>query len=830
MNNQNVLSKILLHSYKKYPQKEALKMKMGYRILNLTYAEVYELSKKIAVFLQENNIKKGDRILICAPNSPYWASVFWACILRGVIIVPINIQSPKNYIENILKQTEAKMIFKHMFFKHEFMQGIKQIDIELIEETVKNLKSEDFQEIQINEDDLVQIMYTSGTTGEPKGVMLTHKNMYSNIVEVSNVIKVSFENDRLLSILPLSHIYEQTIGFLMPFYKGVEIIYAHTYAAIRPLMKEYRITKMIAVPEFLQLITARIDNEVENRGKKKLFDNFIKISSTLNSIWIARLLFYPILKRFGGKLDTIASGGAPLDPEIEKKWKSMGIIILQGYGLTETSPVISSNTFENNRLGSVGKVVPGVKVKLSEDKEILVKGPNVFVGYYKNEEKTKEAFTEDGWFKTGDMGEFDQDGFLFIKGRKKYMIKGPGGQNVYPEDIEIEINKIDGIQDSCVLGIEKSNRAVEIHAVLLLNPQKEIDVEKTIQEANSNLASYQQITAWTVWHDIDFPRTVTRKIKKEEVRQFLKNVDQDSQTVLSDKKSRLKQILSQITGTSLNKISDNTLIVKDLNVDSLKRVELVAWIEEDMGIAIEESSINNKTTVAELEELIKTQKPITEIQGLKKWPRSKWVLPFRFIGQQIFFIFIRIFVKLEIKGKENLENLDLPVVFMPNHTSFMDSLLVAKAIPWKIRKKLSFAAAQDVLYGEYKFFALSMELIFNSFPIQRGDQENIKKGLDYIGQMLDKDFSVVLFPEGKISKDAQLQELRLGAGLIAVEMGTYIVPVKIIGAADIEPYDKIIPVKRGTVTIIFGKPIKFARSDSYSDAIEKIHEAIKNLK
>lgn len=825
-----ILNKILQESAQKYPDSPALTMKMGYRTATFTYKNIEDLSKKVALFLEKNGIGKGDKVLICAPNSPYWVCVFWATMLRGAVIVPLNVQSTKQIIQRIVDQTDAKIIFKHIFFKHELSENIKQFDIEFIEDLVEEFLIENFQEINISENDLMQIMYTSGTTGDPKGVMLTHKNIYSNLETISEIIIVTSGHDKALSILPLSHIYEQTMGFLLPFWHGVQIIYVHSYSAIRSLMKQYQITKMVAVPEFLQLMMSRIEFEAETKGRKKLFNKLMHVSKKLNNKFISRILFYPVIKGLGGKLDTIASGGAALDTHLEEKWISLGIYVLQGYGLTETSPVVASNTYTDFKIGSVGKVISGVEVKFGSDNEILVKGPNVFLGYFKDEQKTKDVFTQDNFFKTGDLGEFDSDNFLYVKGRKKYLIKGPGGQNVYPEDIELELNKIEGVQDSCVLGLEKSSGAVEIHAVLLLDLKKEnIDLEKIIEQANSNLASYQQIGGWSVWQDIDFPRTVTRKIKKDEVRKFLEGKQKGLTKVSDQKKSRLIQILSQITGTDVSYISESTKIVHELNIDSLMRVELVSCIEEELGVVIEESAITPKTTVKDLEELIKVKKPIKESTRLKKWPRSWWASILRMILQPLFFLIIRIFVKLKVEGKENLQNLDLPVVLMPNHVSFIDSVVVCMAAPWHIRKKLAFAAASDVLYGEYKYAVWFAELLFNSFPIQRGETDNIKLGLDYIGQMLDQKFSVVIFPEGRMSETGNLLELRRGAGLVAVEMHSYIVPVKIVGSNSIVPYGKIFPIKRGEIKVIFGKPIKFKRSDSYALAMEKIHDSIKNL-
>ena len=229
---------------------------------------------------------------------------------------------------------------------------------------------------------------------------------------------------------------------ILAFFYAAHIIYAHSYAAISDLLHEYHIDKMIAVPEFLKVFIQRIKFDAQKQGKLNLLNKMLFISEKLHSQFLSRVLFYPVCSKFGSKLDTIACGGSTLEPELEREWRAMGISLIQGYGLTETSPVVSINSFEYHRLGSIGRVLPGVNIKLEEDGEILVKGPGVFRGYYNDEEKTKQAFTDDGWFKTGDIGYFDDDGFLFLKGRKKYRITTSGGQEIFPEDIELELNKI----------------------------------------------------------------------------------------------------------------------------------------------------------------------------------------------------------------------------------------------------------------------------------------------------------------------------------------------------------------------------------------------------
>lgn len=830
-----LLTEILKASAEKFGDNPALIMRMGYREVSLSYAEVYKLSKKFAVFLKKQGLKRGDKVLILAPNSPYWICSWWGSLLGGYIPVPLDKQSTANLVERIASQIDAKIIFKYLYYKQELPKSLKSHDLDFSEELLEGIDASEFAEPQIDENEIAELMYTSGTTGDPKGVMLTHKNISSNLQSLSPLIaeakKGISEGDVFLSILPLSHIFEQLAGFLLPFSRGAAIVYAHSPAAIKDLLKEYRVTHMAAVPEFLRIFMNKIEIAAEEKGKKKLFGLLLRLSSRIKIKSVQRLLFHSVHKNFGGRLHTAASGGAPLDPELEKKWDALGIYLLQGYGLTETSPVVATNTYEDRRIGSVGKILPGVEVKIAEDGEIWVKGPNVFQGYFKNKEKTEEAFTSDGWFMTTDIGEMDKDGFLYIKGRKKYMILGPGGQNVYPEDIEFELNKLPGIRDCAVVGLEKPGGAVEIHAVLLLREGALKEVEQYIKQANQRLASYQKIQGWSVWPEEDFPRSATRKVKKEEVLKWLKGREVSrAKAPEGGVKSPLIRLLADLTDRDASEIGGGTKIVPDLNLDSLLRIELISRIEEKLNVALDEAKITSDTTVAELEDMVKGGTAVGKEPPLKNWPRVWLIRWVREISQSLFiFPLLRVFAKIKVEGVENLKDADLPMVFMPNHLSNLDSLVVAAALPRKIRKKISFAAAKDVLYEEYRRFVFWGELFFNAFPFPRKEHENIKAGLEKMGRLLDKNWSVVVYPEGQISLTGELLPLKRGAGLIAVEMGVSVVPIKITGTERILPAYKLFPKRRGVVTVKFGKPLKFSKSDSYIEATEKLRKALADL-
>ena len=824
-----LLTHILERSAQKFPERTALVMRMGYRTVTLNYREVHELSCKIACLLQQRGVMPGDRVIVLAPNSPYWICVFWATLLCGAVVVPLNIQSTAQMIADIVSHTGAKIIFKYRYLKEALPGGVPVYDIELIKEEVSGINASACKKVQASEHDLIEIMYTSGTTGEPKGVMLTHANLCSNVSAIAASIPLSTQ-DRLLSILPLSHILEQTAGFLLPFSAGARIVFTPTPAAIAGLLAQHRITKMVAVPEFLKVMMSKI----EERAAARRFPlaAWRRLSRRLSLKPLQRLLFFPIHRTLGGRLETIACGGAPLDVELEQKWEALGITLLQGYGLTETSPVVANNTCKHHRTGTVGRTLPGVAVKIAADGEILVKGPNVFLGYFNNEQKTRAAFDAEGWLLTGDIGALDQDGFLHIKGRKKYMIMGPGAQNVYPEDIEGELNNIAGVKDSCVLGLDKPGGHVDIHAVLLLDFSVP-DVARMadiIATANQRLASYQRITGWSLWPHDDFPRSATHKIKREPVLAHLITHNTGVEADAHGKKTALMRLLASLTGQPLARITDAMQLVAELNLDSLLRIELVTRIEETFGVAVDETEITHTTTVAQLDTMIRAASAPRAKQRFKGWLLTRGVSGLRTALQSLLvFPLVRIFMKLKVEGLEHLDTLPLPAVFMPNHTSYLDSLAVLMALPYRIRKRLAFAAAQDVVYGEFRHVAWLLEFAFNTFPFPRHEHEHIQHGLDYAGRLLDRGWCVVIYPEGTMSESGALLPLQRGAGLIAIEADTCVVPLKISGANVIVPCDKIMPRRRGVVTVRFGAPVKFSRRDSIVDVTNRLQAVMREM-
>ena len=819
------LAQFIEATAKAYKDKTAFKFRPRFRAVSFTYEEVYQLSKAAAEVLKEAGVEKGDRVLILAYNTPYWVAGFFGVQLLGATAVPLNVANKGDFIKKIAQITQAKFLLKSAPLSKPQGLDIKSFDLETLQPVVgtKLLR------VQLDEEDLAEIVYTSGTTGFPKGVMLTHKNILANLRGVLPLVGLTKE-DRGLSILPLSHIFEQIGGMLAPLSCGAQVTYAGALNSIniRKNLVEDKITKMAAVPEFLKLIIKRLEEKAEEEGKKPLLDLLFKVTPAIPSMKIRRLLFHSILKRFGGHLDTIMSGGAALDSEVGKKWEAFGIYILQGYGTTEASPVISTNTYKDKKIASVGRPIPGVQVKIAVDSEILARGENIFKGYYKNKEKTREVF-EDSWYKTGDLGFFDEDGHLHIHGRKKYMIVTEAGENVHPEDLEFVLNKSPQVEDSCVVGLKVGEKQI-IHATLLGKEIKE--PEKLIGKANESLENYQQIQDFSIWPFDDFPRTATKKVKRDEVIKYLATRKIETEELLPASTGLVEKCLAKIANLPTSRITPEKKLVGDLRMDSLGRVELVALIEEETGVILDEAEIGPGTTVADIKEKVEHKIQKIERYEFKEWPLSLAIVTLRKAAQKLFlFPISRYFTKLETIGEENLASLSLPALFYSNHLSAADAVVLLSALPAKIRQRLAIATASDVIYGDpkHKKYEGLFTLSLNIFPFSRTGQ--IKSSLEYTGRLLDRGFSILVFPEGRVSTSGKMQALKEGAGFLAVEMGTEIVPIKIDGTQKIVPSGTEPPFwpKKSKVTVKFGKPLGFSPTDSYLEATQVIEDALQKL-
>jgi long-chain acyl-CoA synthetase len=762
----------------------AVESRPRYRTRQWTYAQLDAAVRTLGGRLAAAGLRDGDRVLLHCASSPEWVAAFYAVLGSRAVVVPLNPRSTGDQIDRIVAAAAPAAMLGSIRLPR-VAAAVPCIEIERALHA--GAEERPWRARHGDPDELVEIVYTSGTTGDPKGVMLSNANLMANVAMVSDIVPLT-PGDRVLSIAPLHHMYGQMTAMLYPLSRGASVHYLGTPSArlILDALRCAPITHLVAVPEFLTTLMNRLEQRIGPREPP---------TGALRNRYVRA--------RISRTLRTIVCGGAPLDPEVERKWRALGLEVLQGYGLTEASPVVTSNTARRHRLGSVGQPCAGVRVRIAPDEEILIRGPNVSAGYFGDPRRTAAAF-DDGWFKTGDGGALDADGFLFVRGRKRYVIVRASGENVYPEDIEAELNKIPGVADSAVFGLDRHGRTL-VHAVLICTG----DARAAIEAANRCLAPHQHIESWSVWPEVDFPRSATRKPRKELIMSWARGENQAPAT--TGAVTPLVRLLARITDRDPATIHPGTLLVSDLGCDSLMRIELVTGIEEEFGLGIEERDITVETTVAELESRLAThgaRAPAT--LRFPRWSLSPWAQALRpLVRGALLTSWLRFLARLRVSGIEHLAGLEGPVIFMANHRSFLDSPAVIMALPHRFRRRLAIAAATEVLYGEYRGFAPFADLAFNSYPLPTGATENIRPGFDYTGRLLDHAWNVLIYPEGQMNCGAAaLLPLKDGAGLLAVEMQVPIVPVGIRGTDAILPAGSVRPRRPGVVDVRFGEALR----------------------
>ena len=528
----------------------------------ITHKEFRDEIKNLGTALVDLGLK-DKRIAVISENRYEWGVAYLAIATGTGVVVPLDKALPNNEIESLIIRSEVEAIFYSNKY-NEIMNEIKEkgntnvkcfisMDLEKEENGIYSQKEliakgkelidngdRRFLDAKIDNEKMGIMLFTSGTTSVSKAVMLSHKNICSNLADIASVIKID-ENDIFLSFLPLHHTFECTVGFLYPISKGGAIAFCEGIRHIAENIKEFQITAMISVPILFESMYKKVMRGIEKKGKLEDVKKGIKITQFLLKfgIDIRRKVFKEIHDNLGGKVRLFVAGGAALDPEAEKGFNQLGLKMYQGYGLTESSPVIAAEDDKYIRLGSIGKAFPSLDVKIDNPNEegvgeLLAKGPSIMLGYYNNEEATKETIDEEGWLHTGDLAKIDKDGFIFISGRKKFVIVLKNGKNIYPEELETLVNKIEGVKESFVYGRPEADGDYKICAKIVydvdvakefygVNNEEELKdvLWKEVKKVNKTMPAYKYIREISIT-DKELIKTTTQKIKRfEEIKTVL---------------------------------------------------------------------------------------------------------------------------------------------------------------------------------------------------------------------------------------------------------------------------------------------------------------------
>jgi long-chain acyl-CoA synthetase len=818
----------LLQLFSQRGDKPAIYYRTGVRRLVYSYAELYEFSMAMNSVLALHGIEKGDRVLLWGPNSPWWAVSFWGCTARGAVIVPVDFMSGKEWAETIAGLTGAKLVIQSRY-KPDRIQGRPMVLLEDLEQLFAD-RAPRYETAEVNSAEIAQIIYTSGTTGNPKGVVLTHGNLISNLRQVNEHIPVVTEQFNFLSLLPLSHMFEQMGGFLTPLYRGASIIYLRTLkpSAILDAFHEENVYAAIAVPRLLRLLRVSIEWEFAAKRLEGVFRGMLSVGRNL-PLRLRKILFFPVWKKFGSHFTLFVSGGAALSPDDFRFWNAMGFTVIEGYGLTECSPVLAANTMERQTPGSVGKALPGVSLRIGNN-EIQARGDNIFPGYYHNEQATREAFTPDGWFRTGDMGDMDRDGNLYVRGRSKELIVTGAGINVYPDEIEEILNGVAGVREACVIGMDRGS-GEEVHAVILPDGSGR-KAEEIIDEANASIDPLHRITGFSVWPEPDFPKTTTLKIRKFRVKETLL---QGAPSVSSVSADPFINLIAQATGAAAGNIREDSIIVSDLGLTSIGRLELVNYLEQEFRLDIDESVIDRNTRVADLRKIVAAKNRIKAGSRPRFWTNKLFFRMLRRAGDAlIHYPLTRMFMKPEVSGLELLNGARSPVMFIANHLSYLDYAAIMFSLPAKWRYNTATAAWEEFFFPYKASIPMKLwkrftyeygTMVLNLFPLSQTG--GVRQAFRYMGRLADHRCNILLFPEGERSRDGRLLAFREGLGFMVRELRIPVVPVHISGLEKVFPPGKLWP-QRGRVAVVFGKPIRFG-NEAPEEIVEKARKAVEVL-
>ena len=823
----------LLEAWRGRGDRIALVFRADVRRFRWSYARLALGVERVASYLLEQGVRGGDRVLLWAPNGDAWVLAFFGCLRAGLVPVPLDPRSPPGFVRAVQAQTDACLAVRSRLRPAPDLPcpSVLAEDLDVVVDEPRPTPPLP----EITPDTPAEIVYTSGTTGTPKGVLLTHRNLTANLASVHRVLP-SVPDLSLLSLLPLSHTFGQQIGLLLPMARGGRTVLIETLkpAAVTDAIAEESVLALVAVPRLLELLLDHLTRQVARvPSGGALFAMAARAAERL-SMERRRLLFWPLHRHLGGRLRYLVSGGAALEPRLELAWERLGFLVLQGYGLTEAAPVVACNTLTAHRVGSVGRPVPGVAVRIAPDGEVLVQGPNVTPGYYRAPEATRAAF-EDGWLRTGDLGHFDEDGFLFIDGRKKEAIVTPAGVTVFPEDVEGALNQQPGVRESVVVWWRG-----RITAVLLPTDPRTFDPRRAVEGANRLLAPSQQVQDALVWPFPDFPRTPLLKASRRAVLETLPAVTAGRPSApppgVRLPATTVRQVVAQVAGVPLDRLSPDATLGLDLGLGSVERLDLVARLEHELGVEVDEEAITGRTRVQDLERLVEEGALPHRRLRLRRWTRWRPVGLLRqaFWNLALFPLVRLVCRPLHIEGREHLDALRGPVLFAANHTSYLDVPVILLALPPHLRNRTAVAAwaeffeptpEQPLLWLPKRLAYEFVTIFFNAFlvPHRRG----FRTSLRYAGELVDHGWSLLFFPEGAMTRTGRMNPFREGLGLFVAHLKVPVVPIRVEGLFEIL-YPHSARLRPGPAAVRIGRPLMALRG-SYIDITKRVEDAVRGL-
>ena len=841
------LNQLLDLAVARTPHDVALVMRRDLLDERWTYERLSAAVGRVARTLMAAGAGPGDRVLTWSPNDPWLVAAYFAVWRVGAVIVPLDLRMQTDVAIRIGRRAGASLLLAGAGVDRDVAAELDVPILDVDEAGLDPVASRD-QPVPafplVAPDDLAEVIFTSGTTSDPKGVMLTHGQIIHSARAIAQTAMGS-RPDRALAVIPLSHMYGQTVPMLMGFMSGSTMVFIHalTPKALSATMRRERITAVTLTPHIMTILLQGLEAEIRRRGQEATLARGRVLARRLPRR-LRRILFRQVLAPLGGELDVISSGGAFLSAELQRSFEEFGIRVIQGYGTTEVA-VVTGHSRTRQRIGTVGPPLAEMEVRITDDGELLARGPNVMRAYWEAPQATAEVLDAEGWFHTGDATGIDEHGELVILGRTRDRIALPSGLNVYPEDVESALVATGVIRAAVVL--ESSPGRLAAVVVPAAPHATDDDLALAVKTANATLAPHQRTSAWRRWPEEDFPRTHTLKVRRAPVQEWLARTEGASEEAVPAPRTEarptataMSTVTEQAVGEAVAEVLQETrgggpvaltgaTTLESLGLDSLTVVSLALRLETAFDAPLSDDDVVGAADIAALHRLV------LERQGqAPSTPRSEWafstparglrrVLDATFVGWAI-----DIISNPRIEGREHLLDLPGPVLVCPNHTSHLDAAVVRAALPSSMRDRSAIAAAADVWFGG-GVVGPAVELTLGAIPF--GRTSDVRASLEHVAALVNQGFSVIIFPEGTRSADGRLGPLRQGIGLLATQLHVPIVPAHIDGTHQILAKGTAMPTHRhrSSITVRFGEPLHIGADATVPGATDRVRRAIEAL-
>ena len=854
----------------RYPDRIAIQYKEGDRYRTYAYRELIPVIASVARSLSDHGIARGDRVAILSENRPEWVFSYLAVTVLGAVVVPMDAQLTEKEVAVLLANSEAKALCLSAATR-ERVSGSMSLSIISFDgedgvpfRGMMEAHPDAVLPANPGNDDLAAILYTSGTTGDPKGVMLTHGNLASNCASAIR-LNIVYPSDNLLCLLPLHHTYPAMACMLLTLSLGATMTILNSLKGpdIIACMQETGVSVLVGVPQLLTALRRAIFDQIEKkplplRGLVHLLLGLNSVVRRVMGANIGSLFFKQVHARFGPKFRLMVSGGARLDPDVFTDMANLGFTVIEAYGLTETSPGATFNPVGRQKAGSIGIPIPDVDVRIVDPDpsgmgEIAIRGPNVMLGYYKKPEATAEVL-RDGWFYSGDLGYRDRDGYFFITGRSKEMIVLSTGKKVFPDELEKFYKQLPAIKEICLVETPRGLEAAVVPDFDYLRRQNIANARETIafeiEDLQKELPTYKRVMGIKIFKE-SLPATRLGKLKRSLVRErYLQGGERTEKTVAQVDEELLsedvgRKVLDCLRPFAVKKhiVPDDNLEI-DLGLDSLARVELVVSLEQTFAVGLPDSFGSEVFTVRDvivkMRDLLSTggvsghrehvrlswaeilgQEPSPDAKALVRTTRNALCIVGWLIGRSLLQLFLRIYGRMTSSGAGNLPTQG-PYLITPNHLSNADAFLLSSALPRGVARQVFFL-------GDTKFFGGTVSSrIAQYIQVIPVDMESrLYNALQLSAYILRAGKVLCVFPEGSRSRDGSLKDFKKGVAIIAKELNVPLVPVALTGTYEMMRAGRIFP-RPARLHVSIGRPIEPGKM-SYEEITNKLRESVRDM-